>query len=346
MQEKIDFELIRNDKEILFSIIVPVYNAENYIDECIKSVMYQNVSEWELLLVNDGSTDKSGKICHHYADVDTRIRVIDQENSGQFAARRVAIQLAKGKYTVFLDSDDFLESMCLSKLKEVLDKHSPDILMYTGYLYYENDNKKKMEVSFQEGFVDKEKIYRKIVCSDELNAIWTKCLKTSLLQEDPTDYSVYYGNSYGEDKLQFFYPITCANTVYYLPVPLYNYRQVPNSIIHNLDVSLIEKKLHLDVWNALFVYAKKWGLWSTKDKKLIGAYYLRHMISTFSIIYDNADRQNKKKCLRFDWKGNIPQFVVYNRSSMLLTKSEKAKLFCMRHSNNLLLNLKSIIRRS
>ena len=343
MQEKRNCEY-NNYSDIIFSILVPVYNVEKYIEKCIESVINQSVSNWELWLINDGSTDNSGGICHKYEMQDSRIHVIDQVNRGQFAARRTAIRHAKGKYTLFLDSDDFLEPNCFNRLCNIINTVEPDIVMYTGYLYFENDIRHEMEISFPEGIIKKEKIYEKIISSDELNAIWTKCIKTSILQKDPTDYSGYYDNSYGEDKLQFFYPITECRSIYYLPVPLYNYRQVQNSLIHNLQVSLIEKKLHLDVWDALYKYASKWGMWDDKNQKIIGAYFLRHLINTFSIIYNHSNAKDRQECLKYEWRKYVPQFVIKNNSRSLLTRSEKIKLFCMMHNNDVVLKIVKIIK--
>ena len=342
MQEKRNYAY--NYSETLFSIAVPVYNVEEYLDRCVESVLQQKISNWELWLINDGSTDNSGQICDKYANNDSRIHVINQENQGLIAARRKAIQYVNGKYTIFLDSDDFLEPYCLDKLNSVINRVEPDIIMYTGYLYYEDTSRYMMEISFKEGSVQKKEIYKKIISSDELNAIWTKCIKTNLLKSDPTDYSLYYKNSYGEDKLQFLYPITECQSIYYLPVPLYNYRQVQTSMIHNVHVSLIEKKLHFDVWKVLFQYAQKWDMWDVESQKIIGAYFFRHLINTFSIIYNHSDDEDRQECLKYKWKKDIPQFALENNSRYLLTRNEKIKLFCMMHNNDILLKIVKIIK--
>ncbi len=90
----------------LLSIIVPVYNTEEYLDNCIQSVLNQTWQDWELILINDGSTDRSGVICEQYAAIDSRIHVIHTSNHGQSAARNKGIEEANGKYITFIDSDD------------------------------------------------------------------------------------------------------------------------------------------------------------------------------------------------------------------------------------------------
>ena len=88
------------------SIIVPVYNAERYLRQAIDSVKTQTFQDWELILVDDGSTDSSNAICHEYADADKRIRLIEKENGGLSSARNAALDIAIGEYIFFLDADD------------------------------------------------------------------------------------------------------------------------------------------------------------------------------------------------------------------------------------------------
>ena len=95
--------------EELISIIVPVYNVEEYLKECIDSIINQTYKRIEIILVDDGSTDKSGKICDDYAKIDKRIKVVHKENGGLSDARNVGISVSSGKYIAFVDSDDWVE---------------------------------------------------------------------------------------------------------------------------------------------------------------------------------------------------------------------------------------------
>lgn len=98
------------------SIIVPVYNVEKYLHKCVDSILSQTLSDFELLLVDDGSKDSSGNICDDYASIDSRIHVIHKKNGGVSSARNVGLDAAKGKYIVFVDSDDFVDSDYLETL--------------------------------------------------------------------------------------------------------------------------------------------------------------------------------------------------------------------------------------
>ncbi len=322
----------------VFSILMPVFNVENYLRESLNSILNQEYSNWELIIVNDGSTDESRAICEEYADKDKRIRLINQKNSGPLLARRTGIHAAHGQYSVFLDSDDFWEKDCLKKLSNIIEHQKPDIIIYTGYLYTDGI-RECMEVSFEEGFIEKFRIYEKIISSDELNAIWTKCIKTTLLQEDKTEYK-HIGDSYGEDKLQFFFPLTNANSIYYLPEFLINYRQNPFSLIHNVNVSMIEKKLHLEVWDRLFYYAKKWNMWEQRHQIMIGTYFLKHMINTFSNVYTASNSADKNLCIMYPWNRMIPDFLSVSDCKKFLSLKERSKLFCMLHNSRLILLIK------
>lgn len=107
-----------------FSVIVPVYNVENYIGRCIDSILEQTFVCFELILVDDGSTDRSLEICNHYASIDKRIKLIHQENRGVSAARNVGLYKAAGKYIVFVDGDDVVEKTflyCMAQIDEKID---------------------------------------------------------------------------------------------------------------------------------------------------------------------------------------------------------------------------------
>lgn len=122
---------------ILLSIIVPVYNIENYITRCIESLLDQEFSpnEYEIILINDGSTDNSGQICQHYAILHNNIILINQINQGVSAARNLGLEIARGKYICFVDGDDYLTSNGLSTVfSSYTLKDNPDVTIYQRYI--------------------------------------------------------------------------------------------------------------------------------------------------------------------------------------------------------------------
>lgn len=121
---------------IQFSIIIPVYNVEEYLDECIKSVLSQTFCNFEVLLINDGSTDNSGMICDKYVLSDNRVKVIHKNNEGLSAARNVGVTEATGNYLLFLDSDDYYCNISfLDVVNKILTKDSVNVLLYRFQSY-------------------------------------------------------------------------------------------------------------------------------------------------------------------------------------------------------------------
>ena len=128
---------------MLFSIIVPVYNIENYLDKCLDSILRQETTDYEIILVDDGSTDSSSSICdkrcQERAD---KISVIHKANSGQSDARNMGIMAANGDYLVFVDGDDYLESNALTLLEKAT-KENTDVILSSGYYKNHNNTEKK-----------------------------------------------------------------------------------------------------------------------------------------------------------------------------------------------------------
>lgn len=106
------------------SVIIPVYNSASFLERSVNSVINQTFANWELILVDDGSKDRSGQICDEFAQRDNRVCVIHQENAGAGAARNAGIEIAKGEYIIFVDSDDMIEPDYM----ELLSKHNEDLV--------------------------------------------------------------------------------------------------------------------------------------------------------------------------------------------------------------------------
>lgn len=128
-------------KNDLISIVVPVYNVENYIDKCINSIINQTYDNLEIILVDDGSTDGSGKKCDYFSKLDKRIIVIHKKNGGLSDARNTGIDIAKGKYITFIDSDDYIEYDYIEYLYNLLKKYNVNIA-FCGYLVCFNNKAK------------------------------------------------------------------------------------------------------------------------------------------------------------------------------------------------------------
>ena len=118
-----------------FSIIVPVYNVEQYLENCINSVLNQSYRNFQLILVDDGSKDSSGEICDRFAQKDSRVKVMHKQNAGVSGARNTGIEIATGQFICFIDSDDWIESDYLQKIVDEI--YDFDILFFGSVWHYE-----------------------------------------------------------------------------------------------------------------------------------------------------------------------------------------------------------------
>ena len=130
----------------IVSFIIPVYNAEKYVTGAIESLLNQTADNWEVILVDDGSTDGSLKICRNFAEIDSRITVIHKENGGVGSARNIGIDAADGKYIIFLDADDAIQHTAVETLTYTAEKYNADLVLFGGY---ENHLNSKEIITYQ-----------------------------------------------------------------------------------------------------------------------------------------------------------------------------------------------------
>ena len=179
--------------EIGVSIVIPVYNVEKYLEQCLDSVLMQNVDNIEVVCVNDGSTDSSGEILERYKKIDSRIKVINQKNEGMSGARNTGINHASYEYILFLDSDDMLCENALINVTESLSKTKVDVLFYDAMCIYET---KELEKARNKGnYYIRKKAYkgpiklRTMFCNmveneDYVVAVWNLCIRKEWLMEN------------------------------------------------------------------------------------------------------------------------------------------------------------------
>ena len=140
---------------IKISVIVPVYNIEPYIRECLDSIVNQTYSNLEIILVDDGSTDSSGLICDEYAQKNKRITVFHKPNGGLVSARKTGVLLATGEYVTYVDSDDWIETKAYEELAKIIEHYYPDILAFGFKKEYTNFAVERQE-ALECGFYSRE----------------------------------------------------------------------------------------------------------------------------------------------------------------------------------------------
>lgn len=211
------------------SIIIPVYNVENYIEECFKSIIKQkNMCEAEIICIDDGSTDSSGKICDEYAKIDKRFKVIHQKNSGVATARNIGLDVAQGKYIAWIDPDDYIADNWYEKINIFIEK---DIdFIFFDYAFLINNTVKKFKYKNDSGYIKKEKFFKELVLDKKIQSqLWSKVMKRTLFNNIriPKEIKVL------EDYAIMPYLVEKANTIYYISDCLYFYLIREGSLTNN-----------------------------------------------------------------------------------------------------------------
>lgn len=211
--------------ESFLSVIIPVYNKEKYLPDCLASVSDLCADNAEIVLVDDGSADRSAEICDAFAKERKNVRVIHQENRGSVAARNCGICAAHGEYLLFCDADDFYEGGAFDEIISILSDKKPDILVFNAYIVEKEGKKKRFSPGlFEDGFIsDKNRIYDRFLLTYYLNSMCMKAVRRNLLKKSGND-DAFSGN-YGDDFLESAPLYKKAASIYYVDRPLYNYRQ-------------------------------------------------------------------------------------------------------------------------
>ena len=214
----------------LVSVIVPVYNAEAFLYNCIKSIIKQTYSNIEIILVNDGSEDNSGKICELFAKDDVRIIVINKKNSGVSDTRNCGINAANGKYICFIDADDTVDIKYIEKLIEPMQCHDYDLVMCNHYKVYDGIRKSNcfgLNMPVLTGCLSND--YNMLYSI--VSFPWGKLFKLEVIKSN----SILFPSDFpdAEDQMFNFQYNQYVNKYFYIDLPLYNYLQRNNSTSKN-----------------------------------------------------------------------------------------------------------------
>lgn len=226
-------------KKSLISIIIPVYNAEQYIAQCLESIISQTYKEIEILCINDGSSDNSIKILNEYKNKDSRIVVLDKENEGVSKTRNIGLKKAKGEYLMFVDADDWIDCDTCENAELAMQKNDCDVVLWSYISESQSRQSKKMlfpnDITFEKKEV-REKIHRRLIgiCDEELThpeladslcTVWGKLYKKEIILENNISFVDLAQIGTYEDgifNLEVFYYV---NRAIYLNKTFYHYRR-------------------------------------------------------------------------------------------------------------------------
>ena len=238
------------------SVIIPVYNAGSYLHRCVDSMLSQTFSDFELLLIDDGSTDGSSAVCDIYASKDPRIIVLHQKNGGVASARRTGIAKAKGTYSIHADADDYAEPNMLQEMYDRITETGADMLVADFYLDYANGIQRK---SCQSASGYTSSAYLKaILMGKRMGSLWNKLIRHSLYNEYLVQ--IAYDINYCEDVLVLAQLLQCGIIIDSVGAAFYHYNlDNTSSITRNYTKDTYNMKKRY--YNQLSAYLKdaKWG---------------------------------------------------------------------------------------
>ena len=297
------------------SIVVPVYNVEQYLHQCIDSILHQTFQDFELILVDDGSPDDCPKICDEYAKNDSRIKVIHKTNGGLSSARNAGLQIARGEYISFIDSDDFLDPITYTHIFSIFNKENVDVVIFGRYEVYGKN--------YVLG--ERQNIYRVMDSAQAIAlmntsilgyydvAAWDKVYKRELFKN--VEYPV---GKLSEDWYTTYKVLSKANKVVYDSTPLYYYRQRDNSITHQ------QTKVNYD---AIYASEQVLKFVNKHQVKYINEAIFAYVFASIGVI-DNMTMQstNNRRKIKDIYKNIKPLFSQLKKVPEIKSLDYKRKL--------------------
>lgn len=282
---------------IKVSVVVPVYNAENYIKKCIDSLVNQTYKDIEIIIVNDGSTDNSLEVIRKFDD--ERIKIIHQQNSGVYLARKKGIETATGEYIMFVDSDDWIEITAIEILINYITMFDAEIVKFREI--GEPDKKKSpliIENNTTPYIVNSDKktdLYKMLITTYKLNRLTDEIVKKELIECERIDRRL----NQGEDALVNYEIFTNAKKILIISDLLYHYNKNPNSTTNILELKKISQNINdvFYVYKRKVEYIKKWNCYNNSTIKELGLGLVNFIAGELLKIYriENLDYKEVEK---------------------------------------------------
>lgn len=301
------------------SIIVPVYNVSKYIRKCLDTIINQTYTNLEIILIDDGSTDNSGKICDEYAKIDSRIKVIHKENGGISSARNAGIKSATGKYIGFVDSDDWIDLDMYNRLYNNLKNENAEISCCNRLLVYSNKQKEYGTSSYYEVMNSERAI--ELMCTYGYIGVsaYTKLYEKKLFKgtEFPT-------GKKSEDVFIMYKLFDKASTIVYDATPLYYYRQREGSITSakNINLDIIDASKEMMVF-----VEKKYP----KIKSVVENNYVYSIIGVYDTILKSKEKGTKIDELKKFIMAEVRKYYQEIKRLKINSKSRKMQLIMIRY---------------
>ncbi len=292
------------DTTALVSIIIPVYNVEPYLVEALDSVIHQTYTNLEIIIIDDGSTDGSGKICDDYAKKDNRIRIIHQENKGLSTARNIGLNIMTGEFVAFLDPDDAFHLDYVKKLISRIIQHQADLVMCKFTIH---NTEKTMEhgvtdflkPAIQSGIYNRIQMINALFDGYANYAVWNKLFRRELWT-----YIRFPDGHVHEDREPLFKIINQCIKIIIIDEPLYLHRKRPGSITTTFSYKNVYDLLFSASQVEAYFNEKTHNLFPKDIQKKAKLYQLKILIQVYAIIdevkkeIDKINKKTEKKKLR------------------------------------------------
>lgn len=295
------------------SVIVPVYNVEKYLRKCLDSIINQTYKDIEIILVDDGSIDKSGKICDEYKKQDRRIKVLHQKNSGVSYARLNGFNISQGKYITFVDPDDYLDLQAIEVMVSFIEKENVDLVVCQVKEVY-GKILKFIKIRPQIGYYNKNDIIDLLktkVLYDKKTKIAgiNLCIWAKLIKRDFVKNSLVEGLNiiYAEDQIILIALLYKIKSMYVIPNYLYYYNCSRQG--------QVSKSYNEKTWNNLEIYLRK-IISIDKNKFLVMQIDNRIMISIVSFLFIALENKNKDVILMLKNNTKLLKEINFNRLSL------------------------------
>lgn len=307
---------------MMFSVIIPVYNTEKYLDKCVNSVLNQTLNDFEIIIVDDGSGENCAKIVDSYKKRDSRINVIHQKNKGLGGARNTGIQHAKGEYLFFLDSDDYINITSLEIAEEYINKYNLDILAYDLNLVNENG-----DLINTASYSKYKELFNQLTINEILLFQPTACGKIYRRSLYVNNKILFPEKLWYEDLATVYKLYIYVKNVGYLKASLYNYVQQPNSITHSKDLNRMMEII--PAVDSIISFYKQNGVFNFYENELEWISFLHLLYYSSFRIFECGYR---KKCIHKLKKYLINIFPNYKQNQLILNNIKE--FYLMEHIYN------------
>ena len=302
----------------LISVIVPVYKTEQYLRQCVDSIINQTFKDFELILVDDGSPDNCPAICDEYANNFENVKVIHKANGGLVSARKAGTNVASGQYVLAVDSDDFITDDYLQGFADAIEKNNADIVV-GGFCTYNETNTTPFCCATSKGYYDKSKlesdVYNHMLSTDPFYtfgihpSLCTKCIRRELLINNQTD--VPNNITMGEDAVVTYACLLDANSLEIIENNGYMYRYNDSSMTHSYDPKMASRCISLIEYMYSMMEKKGWDAES--------------QLYAYTIMIQDLIVQNEMRNEKVEYT-NLKLWTTTPRVKEILSKNYKLRL--------------------